>query len=201
MTSAELQLQEGAAPAEAGRYPPGDLAVWFFILAELLAFGVFFLGYAFARSADVELFNAGQATLDRTAGLVNTLALITGSWFVVRALHAIRAGDAVVCSRWLAAAIASGGLFVAVKLVEYSDKFAAGISLSTDTFHMFYLLLTGFHFTHVLLGMVVLGAVLLNARRGRYSATEHTGVETAGAFWHMVDLVWIILFPLVYLLH
>lgn len=201
MTSAELQLHDHAETMDAGRYPPGDLAVWFFIFAELLAFGVLFLGYAFARSAQVELFDAGQQTLNTTAGLINTIALITGSWFVVRALGAIRGGSRDGCVRWLAAAIASGAVFVAVKLVELGEKFAAGISLSTDTFYMFYLLLTGFHFMHVLLGMVVLGAVLHNARRGRYSAAQHGGVETAGAFWHMVDLVWIVLFPLVYLMH
>ena len=201
MNTAELQLQDHAQVEAPGRYPPGDLAVWFFIFAELLAFGVLFLGYAFARSGQVELFDAGQATLNRTAGLINTVALITGSYFVVRALTAIRAGRRSACSAWLGAAIASGGVFVVVKLMEFGDKFAAGITLSTDTFYMFYLLLTGFHFMHVLLGLVVLCAVLLNARRGRYSAADHAGVETAGAFWHMIDLVWIVLFPLVYLLH
>jgi len=200
MNTAELQIERPAEAIESGRYPPGDLAVWFFIFAELLAFGVLFLGYAFARSAQVELFNAGQETLNTTAGTINTIALISGSYFVVRALGALRGGSTVACTRWLAAAIAGGAVFVVVKLVEFGEKFGAGISLSTDTFYMFYLLLTGFHFMHVLLGMVVLGAVLLNARRGRYSASEHAGVETAGAFWHMIDLVWIVLFPLVYLM-
>lgn len=201
MQSAELTLNATADAQSAERYPPGDLAVWFFIFAELLAFGVLFLAYAFSRSMNVELFEAGQQTLNRAFGLINTVALISGSYFVVRALVAIRAGGQRQCVRWLAAAIASGAAFVTLKLIEFGDKFAAGISLSTDTFYMFYLLLTGFHFMHVLLGMVVLGAVLVNARRGRYSAAEHTGVETAGAFWHMVDLVWIVLFPLLYLLH
>lgn len=201
MQTAELQLSSPRSAVVAGRYPPGDLAVWFFIFAELLAFGALFLAYAFTRSAHVELFNAGQQTLNRTFGLINTLALITGSYFVVRALISIRADAQRQCVAWLAAAIASGAVFVVLKLIEFGDKFAAGISLSTDTFYMFYLLLTGFHFMHVLLGMVVLAAVLHNARRGRYSAAEYTGVETAGAFWHMVDLVWIVLFPLLYLMH
>ncbi len=199
MQSAELQLTNSAA-AEGDRYPPGDLAVWFFIFAELLAFGALFLAYAFTRAAHVEIFDAGQQTLNKTFGVINTLALITGSYFVVRALVAIQAGLQARCVRWLGAAIAAGGVFAVLKLIEFHDKFAIGISLSTDTFYMFYLILTGFHFMHVLLGMVVLAAVLRNARRGRYSATEYVGVETAGAFWHMVDLVWIILFPLLYLM-
>ncbi len=199
MQSAELQLTTNAA-VETDRYPPGDLAVWFFIFAELLAFGALFLAYAFTRGAHVEMFNAGQQTLNRTFGAINTLALITGSYFVVRALASIKAGLQERCVRWLGAAVAAGGIFVVLKLIEFHDKFATGISLSTDTFYMFYLILTGFHFMHVLLGMVVLTAVLRNARRGRYGATEYTGVETAGAFWHMVDLVWVVLFPLLYLM-
>lgn len=201
MSSMELSLPTTSEPQSAERYPPGDLAVWFFIFAELLAFGVLFLAYAFSRSVNLELFEAGQQTLNRAFGIINTVALISGSYFVVRALVAIRVGEQGRCARWLTAAIASGVVFVIVKWIEFGDKFAAGISLSTDTFYMFYLLLTGFHFMHVLLAMVVLGVVLYNARRGRYSAAEYAGVETAGAFWHMVDLVWIVLFPLLYLLH
>ncbi|MCB1814916.1 MAG: cytochrome c oxidase subunit 3, partial [Candidatus Competibacteraceae bacterium] len=78
---------------------------------------------------------------------------------------------------------------------------AQGINLSTNTYYMFYLSLTGFHFMHVVMGLIILAAVLRNAWRGAYSATEHTGIETGASYWHMVDLVWIILFALVYVLH
>ncbi len=179
---------------------PGDLAIWFFIYAELLVFGIFFIAYAVARSKNIELFNASQSTLVREFGAINTLVLITSSYFVVRAVAAIRGDDARRCVHWLGAALAGGGVFVIVKLVEFSQKFGAGISLSTNTFYMFYLSLTMFHFMHVLLGMIILAAVLLKARRGGYSAAEHTGVETGASYWHMVDLVWIILFPLVYVI-
>ncbi len=179
---------------------PGDFAIWIFIFAELLVFGIFFAAYAFARSGDVALFNESQLHLNRTSGLVNTLALITSSYFVVRAVQAIRADRASACSRWLGAAIGLGGLFVVVKLAEFHAKLSAGITLSTNTFYMFYLSLTFFHFMHVLLGMVILTAVLLKVRRGGYSAREHTGVETGASYWHMVDLVWLILFPLVYVI-
>ena len=187
------------APAP-GRYPPGDLAIWIFILAELLVFAVFFAAYAFARAGDVALFDEYQQTLDRRAALVNTLALITSSYFVVRATAAIREGSARDCARWLAGAIGLGALFVVVKSVEYAHHLDGGVHLGTNTFYMFYLSLTFFHFMHVLMGMFILGAVALKARRGGYSAAEHTGVETGGVYWHMVDLVWLILFPLVYVM-
>lgn len=181
-------------------YPPGDLAIWIFILAELLVFGVFFTAYAFARMNNVELFDQYQETLDRTSALANTLALITSSYFVVRGVTAIRSGNAPACERWIWAAVAMGALFVAIKGVEYAHHFGMGISLSSNTFYMFYLSLTFFHFMHVLLGMVILAAVAVKARRGAYTAVDHTGVETGASYWHMVDLVWLILFPLVYVM-
>jgi nitric oxide reductase NorE protein len=180
--------------------PPGDLAIWFFIFAELLAFGIFFLSYAFARAHNVELFNESQQHLNRLSGAVNTVILITSSYFVVRAVAAIREGLSRQCAHWLSAAIGLGCVFLVIKLFEFSEHFSAGISLSTNTFYMFYLSLTIFHFMHVILGMVILAAIMLKARRGGYSAEHHTGVETGASYWHMVDLLWIILFPLVYVI-
>jgi nitric oxide reductase NorE protein len=176
------------------------LAIWIFILAELGVFAAFFAAYAFARIGDAALFNACQETLDRRAALINTLALITGSYFVVRAVAAIRTGAARGCARWLLAALGMGLVFLVVKGFEYAHHFAEGVTLSTNTFYMFYLSLTFFHFMHVILGMVILAAVALKARAGGYSAADHTGVETGASYWHMVDLVWLILFPLVYVM-
>jgi len=191
-------------PHQPVRHLPGDLAMWFFILAELLVFGVFFVVYAFTRANHVELFNASQAELDLTSGAINTVLLVTSSFFVVRAVDVIRRGGkhaGAGCARWLIAAMGCGGAFLVLKLAEFGAKAAAGISMSTNTFYMFYLFLGFFHFMHVVLGMVILGAIVLKARRGGYSAEDHAGVETGAAYWHMVDLVWIVLFPLIYVLH
>jgi len=179
---------------------PGDLAIWFFIFMELLVFGIFFIIYAVMRIENIELFNEYQQTLNRELGLANTLLLISSSYFVVRAVQAIRQNHAASCVNWLYAALAGGSGFLILKSLEYNEKFSAGISLSTNTFYMFYLSLTLFHFLHVILGMLILFAVAIKAKRGAYSAVNHTGVETAASYWHMVDLVWIILFPLVYII-
>lgn len=185
----------------AKRYPPGDLAVWVFILAELLVFALFFTAYAFARLQDVQLFNEFQQHLDRRSAFINTLTLITSSYFVVRSVAAIRENDSRTCVRWLLATLAMGGIFLVVKSAEYAHHFEQGVTLSTNTFYMFYLSLTFFHFMHVIMGMVILAAVALKAYRGGYSTAEYTGVETGASYWHMVDLVWLILFPLVYVMH
>ena len=182
------------------RYPPGDLAIWIFILAELSVFAIFFAAYAFTRMNNPELFNLYQANLDRGAALINTLALITSSYFVVRAVAAIRVGEGGRCARWLGLAIVMGLVFLGVKGFEYAHHFGQGITLSTNRFYMFYLSLTFFHFMHVILGLVILLAVALKARKGDYDAQDHTGVETGASYWHMVDLVWLILFPLVYVM-
>ena len=180
---------------------PGDFAIWIFIYAELLVFGIFFLAYAFTRAQHVELFNTYQQTLDRESGAINTLVLITSSYFVVMAVNAVRRNATRRCSQWLVLAMLSGGVFVFLKLAEFSAKYAEGVTLSTNTFYMFYLSLTFFHFMHVLMGLVILGVVAVKAYRGAYSAQAHTGVETGASYWHMVDLVWIVLFPLVYVLN
>ncbi len=198
--SPQVLTSEQQPDSERHGYPPGDLAIWIFILAELLVFAVFFASYAFTRMNHVALFSEFQATLDRDSALVNTVALLTSSYFVVRGVIAIRGGAGTLCARWMWAAVGMGGVFLVVKTAEYAHHIAAGVSLSTNTFYMFYLSLTFFHFMHVILGMVILAAVALKAGRGGYSAGEYTGVETGASYWHMVDLVWLILFPLVYVM-
>jgi len=196
-----VDVVDQSAAVSPRHYPPGDLAIWIFILAELAVFAAFFAAYAFTRMGNVELFDTYQQTLDRRAALANTLALITSSYFVVRAVAAIRADDGGGCVRWLLAALAMGFLFLVVKGTEYAHHFDEGVRLSTNTFYMFYLSLTFFHFMHVILGMVILAAVALKAHGGGYSADDHTGVDTGASYWHMVDLVWLVLFPLVYVMH
>lgn len=181
--------------------PPGDLAIWFIIFAELLTFGIFFLSYGFTRAHNVALFDASQQLLDRRTGAINTVLLITSSYFVVRAVASVKADDSRAAARWLFAAMGLGAGFILLKLNEFAHGYAAGITLSTNTFYMFYLSLTVFHFLHVVVGMLVLGIIAQKAWTGGYSAAEHTGVETGATYWHMVDMVWIVLFPLVYVIH
>ena len=179
---------------------PGDLAIWFFIFMELLVFGIFFIVYAVMRVKNIEQFNYYQLTLNHELGAANTLLLITSSYFVIRAVYAIKSNKVQQCIYWLYAALAGGAGFLILKSWEYFDKFSAGISLSTNTFYMFYFSLTLFHFLHVILGMIILFAIVIKAKRGAYSDQNYIGVETGASYWHMVDLVWIILFPLVYII-
>lgn len=206
MNTGQLVLKQaptarpGPANVVATAQPPGDLAIWVFILAELLAFGAFFASYAVARTHNLALFDEMQLTLDRNAGALNTVLLIAGSWCVARAVAAIKVDRCAAAADLLLWGVLCGAGFLVVKVIEYSEKLGAGINLATNTFYMFYLSLTFFHLMHVILGMFILLVVWLKARRGGYSAAEHHGMETGACYWHMVDLVWIVLFPLVYVM-
>jgi len=179
---------------------PGDFAIWIFILAELLVFGILFVAFAFARRYHLEMFNAGQLVLVKSYGALNTLVLITSSYFVVKAVAAIKENLRKSCATWLFFALLMGSVFVIVKIIEYHEKFSAGYDLDTNLFFMFYFVLTFFHFMHVILGMIILGVVLIKTQHGDYSSENHAGIETGASYWHMVDLVWVILFPLIYVM-
>jgi len=179
---------------------PGDLAIWFFIFAELLVFGIFFIVYSIQRLQHIELFNQYQATLNKETGAINTVLLITASYFVVRAVQEIKKNHVDSCINWLYAALGMGAGFLMLKSYEFYSKFSVGINMNTNDFYFFYISLTFFHFLHVILGMIIIFFVILFAKKGKYSAKEHTGIETAASYWHMVDLVWIVLFPLVYII-
>lgn len=189
-----------AIDTQSNHYPPAGMVLWLFILAELLVFGAFFVSYAFTRMSQPEVFNLYQQTLDTDAAVINTLALITASYFVVRGIAAIKRNDAQIGSLWFWAAFAMGLVFLIVKTREFAHHIGEGISLSTNTFYMFYLSMTFFHYMHVIVGMMILTVVAIKADRGHYSANDHVGADAAASYWHMVDLVWLILFPLVYVM-
>jgi len=182
----------------------GDFGVWLVIYVELFTFAILFMGYAIARSYNVEIFNDSQLMLNKTAGLVNTLLLITASWFVMRAIENVKDiyGDFDIqkASNYLLWAIGMGFLFVVSKLFELAHVFGEGITLSTNTFFTFYILLALFHLMHVLLGMFILFNLYNNTKKKKYSRKEHVGLESGALYWHMVDLLWIVLFPLVYIM-
>ena len=184
--------------------PPGDFGIWIIVYVELITFGLLFLGYAFARRLDVALFNESQLLLDQRFGFANTIILITSSFFVVQAIKAIQNIDrkkaADLASKWLLGAMSLGVLFLIDKIIEFSQKVEQGINLSTNTFFMFYIILTVFHFMHVMLGLVILFNVRKKAKSGSYTLEDYKGMETGAIYWHLVDLLWIVLFPLIYII-
>ncbi|MDN5001115.1 cytochrome c oxidase subunit 3 family protein [Bradyrhizobium sp. GCM10027634] len=170
---------------------PGDPMIWVLIFSELAAFGLFLGAFMVARAIHPAVFAAGQATLDSHLAGLNTLVLVTSGWTAARATAAAKASNRRGARGWLFGAMALGALFIAIKLFEYAGEIALGNGLETSPFFTLYFLLTGFHLLHVGLGIVILAVVSRSA--------SVTGVETGAAFWHMVDLLWIVMFPIIYL--
>ncbi len=170
---------------------PGNPLMWVLIISELLVFGIFLLGFATARHLNPALFHAGQAELDVRLGGLNTAILVTSGWCAAKAVRVRHLGARRAARRWLAGAGLLGLAFLAVKATEWAGEAAHGHGLDGDTFFTLFYLMTGFHAAHVVMGLVVLGIV------GIHDSLEN--LETGAAFWHMVDLIWIILFPTLYL--
>lgn len=170
---------------------PGHPMMWVLILTEVVTFGLLFMTFAVTGAIHPDVFAAGRAQLDPILGGMNTLVLITGGWLAALAVEHRSIGRRKTARMLLVGAAALGCVFTAIKIVEYAAKARAGIGLETDTFFTLYFLLTGFHLLHVILGIVIIVAVAL------YDSLDN--LKTGTSFWHTVDLIWVVMYPLVYL--
>jgi nitric oxide reductase NorE protein len=178
---------------------PGEPGVWVLLFGDMLVFGVFFATFMYQRGQAPELFDESRRTLSIGIGLTNTLVLLTSSLFVITALRAIRSLERLAARWLLVGALACGLVFVGLKAVEYTAKVGEGHTPEQNTFYTYYFILTGLHLFHVLIGIVVLVLLLTQTRHAELSATRMALFEGGACFWHLVDLLWIVLFPLLYL--
>jgi len=209
---------------ELGGYEGSKLAMWLFLATELLLFGVLFAAFAIFHGMYAAEFKLAHNTLDKMMGGINTIVLICSSLSVALALDAVQRGKRSRANWLLLLTILLAGVFLVVKYFEYTGKFAHGIfpgradqividaknhiygpvpagmqQAGINVFFSFYFLMTGVHGLHVIIGMTVLGIVLYKNMNGRYSHWYYTPVENGALYWHLVDLIWIYLFPLFYL--
>ncbi|WP_109526535.1 MULTISPECIES: cytochrome c oxidase subunit 3 [Nocardia] len=186
-------------PAEArrSRHLPGDIDMWVMILGDLFFFGAYFVVYMVFRTRSADEFSAAQQHLDIGIGVANTVVLLTSSMFVALAVIAVRE-RAIRSARQLELAAAACGLiFTLVKIFEWHREISNGHTVSEE-FFSFYFVLTGVHLAHLLLGMLILGIVV---RELRDTAEQRVGIVEQGAlFWHMIDLLWVVIFAIVYLM-
>ncbi|MEX0316304.1 MAG: cytochrome c oxidase subunit 3 [Ruegeria sp.] len=171
---------------------PGELMMWVLIVSELLVFGAGLAAFMAVRLTDPAGFAEAQSHLYQTGAALNTVVLVTSGYLAAQALALRNAAKRLHARAALIAAAALGVVFLIIKGVEYADKAAQGISFDTHPFFMFYYLLTGFHAAHVAAGVGILALVAWR---------DHPrNIEAGAQFWHMVDLIWILLFPVIYLL-
>lgn len=206
---ARLQFQFEDLPKQAHA---ARLGMWAFLGSKVLFFGALFTLYAAYRSEYEEGFAAGARATDLLLGSANTVILITSSFLVALAVHGVRTGASRRAVRLLVAASALGVVFLVLKGIEYAHHFADGIypgrffndpalpGQGVRVFFTLYYLMTGFHALHVAVGIVLLLVLARMASRGRFTEAWHTPLELGGLYWHLVDVVWIFLWPAFYLM-
>lgn len=179
---------------------PGNRAIWVGIFAELVEFSLMFLVYFFARVNHPQAFHDGPQKLSLLAGTTNTIVMITSSFFVARAILAMRQERQNSCFRWLAAALIIAVGYPVVKFLEIRWNVSQGLTGNGDVFQMTYYYLTFNHLVHVSWGLLGLMWVMARSWFGGYSSVDHKGLFAFASYWHATDLIWLMIFPLFYVL-
>lgn len=185
--------------------------IWLFMVTEILMFGGLFVGYFIYHSKYPEMFTEGASYLDYKMGFINTLVLIFSSFTMALGIYFLQKGQQKKAIMALATTILCGAIFMVVKYFEYSHKFHLGllpgkffageaVNANLPLYFGFYYCMTGLHGTHVLIGMGLITWVMIRTMKGEFGPEYYTPVEGVGIFWHIVDLIWIYLFPLLYLI-
>lgn len=188
------------------------LGMWIFLLTEVLLFGGLFAAYVIYRAWNPEIFHNAHQYLDITMGTINTLVLITSSVTMALAIRCMQLNNKKGTIINLSITLVLAGAFLVIKYFEYSHKIHLGqlpgkfytfTGIEGTNPHIFfsvYFLMTGLHGIHVLGGIAVITWLLVKTRAGRFSSEYYTPIEMTGLYWHLVDLIWIFLFPLFYLI-
>jgi nitric oxide reductase NorE protein len=179
--------------------PPGGLMVWIFLMVELLTFGLFVLIFVFLEQKDPEVFARSRALLDAKVATLNTMLLITSGLAMALAVHESQWGRSRRVAFWTLLAGVLGFLFLLIKSWEYLLKWQEDVTLSTSTFFAFYYFTTFAHYLHVLLGLGLMAHVSFNAWFSRKSSEDRHRLTMTATYWHLCDLIWLMLFPMLYL--
>ncbi len=194
------------------QHEAGWLGMWIFLATEVMFFGGMFTGYAVYRSVYPEAFVHASRELEIGLGATNTLVLILSSLTMALAVHAAQVGRRRSLLGFLLATMVLGLVFLGIKGIEYAHKFehhlvpggsflfAEPYTRTAQIFFSFYFALTGMHALHMVVGVGLLTALVMRACSGEFSPEHHAAVEITGLYWHFVDIVWIFLFPLLYLI-
>jgi cytochrome c oxidase subunit 3 len=194
------------------QFDASKIGMWLFLATEILLFGGLFVGFGLMQSKHPEAFVAAHHHLDKNLGFLNTVVLLISSFTMVMAVHCAKTEQRKKVLVYLLITLMCAGMFLCVKYFEYSHKYHEGLlpgayySHKGDTvpnqfiFFSFYFMMTGLHGIHILAGMAAITWVYFKAKRNEFSRSYYTPVDLVGLYWHLVDLIWIYLFPLLYLI-
>jgi len=178
-------------------YPPGGILLWIIIYLELITFGIALIAMVYYGKEEPSLFHNSRLMLNSTYGMVNTIFLLTSGFFMASAVNELKANALQKSKTYLLITILFGFLFLVLKSIEYTGKLDEGLDMSYNSFFTFYWSLTLFHVIHVIVGLVILISVYYGLKKPKTTIED---VEAGAAFWHMCDLIWLLLFPVIYLI-
>ncbi|MDG5765977.1 cytochrome c oxidase subunit 3 family protein [Balneolales bacterium ANBcel1] len=194
------------------QFESSKMGMWIFLVTEVLMFGGLFVAYIIYRAWHPDLFYMAAQELDVALGATNTVVLIASSLTIALAIRAVQLDKIKAAINYLSATLLLAGTFLVIKYFEYMDKFGKGIypgqaysyegihhEMAVNFFSIYYMM-TGLHGIHVLVGMALIGWMIIKAKKGAVHSGYYTPVENTGLFWHLVDIIWIFLFPLLYLI-
>lgn len=176
-------------------YPPGGILLWLIIFLELITFGLALVSMVYYGNQEAAIFHESKMKLNLALGTLNTLVLITSGYFMARAVLYFKKEDRQKTAFNLKITMVFGVLFLVFKGFEYYFKIDAGLTMGVNTFFTYYWLLTLFHVIHVIVGLIILALSHYNLKK-----TSLEDFEAGATFWHMCDLIWLLLFPVVYLM-
>jgi cytochrome c oxidase subunit 3 len=194
------------------QFDSAKLGMWVFLVTEILFFGGLFVAYIVYRAWNPELFTMAATQLDTLMGGINTVVLIGSSLTMALAIRAAQTDNPSASIKYLASTVALAFVFMVIKYFEYTHKFEIGIfpgeaytftGIDHPKAHIFfsiYYMMTGLHGIHVIIGIGIITWLIIKTKQGAYSSSYYTPVEITGLYWHLVDIVWIFLFPLLYLI-
>jgi len=178
-------------------YPPGGILMWILIFLELITFGAALIVLVINSKDDPEIFHQSRLTLNASFGAINTVFLLTSGFFMATTVHQFKINNLQKASFYLNLTMLGGLLFLILKGLEYYLKIDAGYTIGYNTFYTFYWLLTGFHVIHVIVGLIILLFMQSGINKSKALIED---IEASAAFWHMCDLIWLLLFPVIYLI-
>lgn len=184
-------------------YPPGGILLWIIIILELITFGIALIALVYYSKEDPELYHNSRLMLNSTYGAINTIFLLVSGFFMATTVHLFNAKKLKESKLFLSLTMLGGVLFLILKSIEYYYKIHSGLILDYNTFFSFYWLLTGFHVIHVVVGLIILSSIYFSLKqqiRTNNNNLKTEDLEASAAFWHMCDLIWLMIFPVIYLI-
>ncbi|MBK5210543.1 MAG: cytochrome c oxidase subunit 3 [Flavobacteriaceae bacterium] len=180
-------------------YPPGGILMWIIIFLELFTFGIALIAMVMYSKDEPEVFHSSRLLLNTTFGIVNTIFLITSGFFMTQVVISFKVLAIKKSTFYLKLTMLGGVLFLILKSIEYYGKMEAGLTINHNIFFTFYWMLTLFHVIHVIVGLVILSSIYVGLNK-KNKVLELDDVEASATFWHMCDLIWLLLFPVIYLI-